>query len=122
MVKTNMVSQDPLSQKIPCWICQFTGILSGWVTFLFILLIVFIGISSVLSKLGMNVGIGSGSFWIGLALAGTIGCLGGIYIGRKFSRWICNKNVAVAYLCLTLLVIFAILSFPAPFGFVMQGN
>lgn len=117
-----MSNQNPLSSKLPHWVFQIAGALSGWLIFLFNLFLILIGISAILSRWEVKVELGSGLFFMELAFAVTVAFVCGIYIGRKTTRWISKKNTTFAYLCLTLLVLVTLLSFPAPFGFVKHGN
>lgn len=104
------------------WACIASGSMAGWLVFLFSLFLTVIAFSSLLSGFGVTVLKGDGLFFAEVIAAGALSLLAAVYVGMKFSKWLRNRGIVAVYMCLGVLFVLSVLSFPQTFSFVAEES
>ncbi len=103
----------------PAWATITSASLLGWNIGLVSAFLLAIAVG-VISK-NFNLTISSNfSVTIVLLLSGCAGITFGIYAGRKTAKWFKKQSRVKSYIWLILLIIITLLSFPAPFNYVIE--
>ena len=100
----------------PGWSSLVSAILAGWNVGLITTLVIAIGLGGLGSFAQWS---GGTRFFLVIGISVAIGVLIGVITGRKLLTWFRRRTRFSGYVWSILLVIFSILSFPAPFSFVV---
>lgn len=101
------------------WVAGTNAALLGWNVGLLSAFFAAIGIGVGFSRIDIPI---AGRLGIGFAFAAAIivGIVAGSAVARRVKRWFEGRTVQLGYIWLAVLLVVTLLSFPAPFNFVIR--
>ena len=99
-------------------VCILSSILIGWNVFLVVIFLTLIGISVLLSSLGIEVIFKDSLFYLEVFIASLISIASGTLVGKISLKWLCKQKQTTILISLSFLVAITVIMFPSTFSYV----
>lgn len=102
------------------WECRVASALVAWVVLLFSAIFSLIGMSFIAASLNTTILVGSDLFVVEAVVSVVMAGISSYWVGRLAHRWFARRKPMTVYVWIVILLLIALLSFPAPSTFVLR--